>query len=146
MFVQSLEIARSKAESPALESCLDSALQFARILDEVEVAFESRINASKAARGEPPTRLTQARREQIAEYTADAHDLFAEQLALYRTSLSSREIAAALQAGLLNDLQFWRKSGKHVHPADLPLVERFVEAKQDLYNALAKVSESAVDD
>lgn len=146
MFVQALEIARSKAESPALESCLESALLFARKLDEVEAAFESRINASKAARGEPPTRLTKAKREQIAEYTAGAHDLFAEQLALYRTSLISREIAAALQAGLSSDLQFWRKSGKHVHPEDLPVVESLVEAKQDLFNALVKVTESAMDD
>lgn len=136
MFVPAIRIALSKCATPEGRSTLEAALVAAADLERIESAFEDKVNASKAARGEKPTQLSKARRVQVRSYAEDAGTLQREQLALYEAELTSEEIARALRAGLESSLQFWSGAAKHTHQADMPVVEEFVAAKRRLCSLL----------
>ncbi|MGH8524576.1 MAG: hypothetical protein ACREXY_10285 [Gammaproteobacteria bacterium] len=137
MFAPALRIALAKPDCTASHDALSRALLDAEALARIESEFESKINASKARRGEKPTHLSKARRAQVGQYAADAESLHAEQLAAFETGMSAAEILAALKSGLDSDLQFWSTAAKHTHPDDLALVEEFVNAKRALQASLA---------
>jgi hypothetical protein len=136
MFVPALRIALAKVQDPVSSAALSKALLAAESLAAIEADFESRINASKAKRGEKPTKLSRSRRSQVDQYAADGATLQAEQLAEFEASLTASQIAAALAAGLGNDLQFWATAAKYTHPDDMPVVNEFVNAKRVLHASL----------
>jgi hypothetical protein len=140
MFSSALRIAIGQASAPDESRALERALEKADALGRIEADFEARIAASKAARGEGPTRLSRAKQEQLSGFAADQAELQAQQMAAFE-ALTSREIVAALKAGLRTDLQFWSGAAKHTHPADLPVVEEFVNAKRELLAALSECLE-----
>ena len=145
MFAPALRIARAK--TTVLQSCaaLEQALLRAEVLARLESEFEAKINASKARRGEKPTKLPKSRRAQLSGYADDASTLQAEQLALFESELSANEILAALKSGLDTDLQFWAGAAKYTHPEDLPVVQEFVKAKLELQESLALCLASSSD-
>jgi hypothetical protein len=103
---------------------------------ELERTFGARIDASKAARGEAPTKLRKARREEIAGYARDA-EAGDEQLERDFAALSGAAIASAFSAALETDLAFWGSHGlKHAHPAERPIVEESIAAKRRLRDGL----------
>ncbi|MCW5658491.1 MAG: hypothetical protein KIT60_12370 [Burkholderiaceae bacterium] len=136
MFASALRIALGKAQGCASAAALSRALLAAESLETIEANFESSINASKAKRGEKPTRLSKSRRSQIDQYTADGAAFQAQQLTEFETALSASQIVAALAAGLASDLQFWSNAAKYTHPDDLPVVNELVSAKRELHVAL----------
>jgi hypothetical protein len=142
MFSSALRIAIAKAPAPAELRALETALAKADALSNIEVAFEAKINASKAARGEGPTRLSRAKREQLSDFAVDQAELQAQQLVAFEAATSAMEIITALTAGLRSDLKFWSGAAKYTHAADLPVVEEFVNAKRELLAALDDCLES----
>jgi hypothetical protein len=136
MFSSPLRIAITKASTPEEVRVLEIALAKADALGQIEGAFESKINASKAARGEGPTKLPRAKREQLSEFADDQAALQAQQLVAFEAATSAMEIVTALTAGLRSDLKFWSGAAKYTHAADLPVVEEFVNAKRELLTAL----------
>ena len=136
MFSSALRIAMSKASSPEESFALENALAKAEALGRIEAGFEAKINASKAARGEGPTKVSRAKRAQLSELADDETALQAQQMIAFEALTTAGEIVAALKAGLRTDLQFWSGAAKHTHPADLPVVEEFVNAKRELLAAL----------
>jgi hypothetical protein len=136
MFAPALRIAMTKASTLEQSRALEVALAKAEILARVAAAFEEKINASKAARGEDPTRLSRARREQLNGFSKDEAELQAQQLVAFDASTSADEIVTALKAGLRTDVQFWSGAAKHTHPGDWPVVEEFVKAKRELLTSL----------
>jgi 2-keto-3-deoxy-6-phosphogluconate aldolase len=136
MFSPALRIAIAKASAAEELRALEVALTKADALGHIEAAFEARINASKAARGEGPTKLSRAKREQLSDFADDQAALQAQQLVAFEAATSATEIITALSAGLRTDLQFWSGAAKHTHAADWPVVEEFVNAKRELLTAL----------
>lgn len=141
MFVPALRIALAKARSLSDRNLLEQALSAAEALQLVEAGFEGRINASKAARGENPTKLSKSRKAEIDGYASDAEEIQREQLSAYEVELEPREIVDALRAGLQSDLRFWDGAAKYAHAADRPIVEEFVAAKRSLLLALDAAAE-----
>ena len=137
MFAPALRIAIAKSDGTSSRDALSRALLDAEALSRIESEFESKINASKAKRGEKPTQLSRSRRAQVNQYAADAESLHAEQLAAFEAEMSAAQILAALKSGLDSDLQFWATAAKYTHPADLAVVEEFVNAKRALQASLA---------
>ena len=136
MFVPALRIAMDKAEATEERRALEKALLKAEALARVEAGFETKINASKAARGEGPTKVSRAKREQLNELSNDQKELQAEQMVAFDAAASASEIVTALKAGLRTDVKFWSGAAKYTHPADMPVVEEFVNTKRELLAAL----------
>jgi hypothetical protein len=137
VYVQALQIAISKDDGTASRPALQQALLKAEALARVESQFESRVNASKASRGERPTKLSKSRQAEVDGFATDSAGLQAEQLVLFRSELAAHEIVQALKSGLDSDLKFWSTAAKHTHPGDLPVVQEFVDAKRELRESLA---------
>jgi hypothetical protein len=136
MFATALRIALAKVDGTVSSEALACALVDAESIERIESEFESKINSSKAKRGEKPTKLSKGRQAQVSQYAADAASLQAEQLSTFE-EMSRAAVVTALKAGLDSDLQFWANAGKYTHPADLPVVEEFVNAKRALQKSLA---------
>ena len=136
MFVPALRIAMTKVKTPEQSRAIEIALSKAEALADIEAAFEQKIDASKAARGEGPTRLSRAKQEQVNGLSKDQADLQAEQLAAFDAANTAGEIVTALKAGLGADVQFWSGAAKHTHPGDWPVVEELVNAKRELLTSL----------
>jgi hypothetical protein len=137
MYVQAIQIALSKNTDSAWHRLLEQALHKAEKLALVESQLEAKINASKASRGEAPTKLSKSRRAEIESLDNDAACLHAEQLARFKSEFSARKIIATLRSGLDSDLKFWSSAAKHAHPEDLPTVQEFIDAKRELRESLA---------
>jgi hypothetical protein len=136
MFNSALRIAIAKASAPEEIRALEVALAKADALGHIEAAFETKINASKAARDEGPTKLSRAKQEQLSAFADDQAALQAQQQVEFEAATSANEIVAALRAGLRADVQFWSGAAKYTHAADLHVVEEFVNAKRELLTAL----------
>ena len=137
VYVQALQIALSNDDGSASKLALQEALLKAEALARVESQFESRINASKASRGEKPTKLSKSRQAEVDGFASDAAGLQAEQLVSFKSGYTARKIAAVLKSGLDSDLKFWSNAVKYTHPGDLPLVQEFVTAKRELRESLS---------
>lgn len=142
MFASALRIAISKASMPEELRALEMALAKADTLGRIEAEFETKINASKAGRGEGPTKLSRAKQEELRGFADDAAAMHEQQLIAFEAAASSAEIVTALKAGLRTDVQFWSGAARYTHPADLPVVEEFVNAKRELLTALNECLES----
>ena len=129
MLAPSVQIAVSKSTSPAEREMLDRILLLAEQLDKIENSFADKINSSKASRGEPPTKLSRAKRAELQQYDEDAKEMGAQQLLDLQAFESSTEVIFALHMGLESDAKFWQQAHRHAHPADVPIVQEFAEAK-----------------
>ncbi len=141
MYVAALRLALTKVDGTVSPRDLACALVDAESLERIGSEFESKINDSKAKRGEK-TKLSESRRAQLAQFQADAESLEAEQLAAFK-EMSCAAMVEALKSGLDSDLAFWAQAAKRTHPADLPVVEELVTAKQALQRSLAACLPSA---
>jgi hypothetical protein len=137
MYVQALQIALSKNVDSVWHKLLEQAITKAEMLALVESQFEAKVNASKASRGEKPTKLSKSRRAEIDSFDVDAATLRVDLLAQYKSEFSARQIVATLKSGLDSDLKIWSSAAKHSHPDDLPTVQEFVNAKRELGESLA---------
>lgn len=137
MYVQALQMALAKDDGTTSRSALQHALLKAETLARVESQLEERINASKASRGEKPTKLSRSRQAEVDGFATDAAGMQAVQLVSFKAEFSARRIVATLKSGLDSDLKFWANAVKYTHPDDLPVVQEFVDAKRELRESLA---------
>jgi len=137
MFERCIQLAISKAATDGECAALHSMVAIASELDEQERSFEARINASKAARGEGPTKVSKAKRQEIDQYAADATEIAAEQLKEFAALDNAWTIIFALHIGLESDTKFWSKAHLKAHPSDTAIVQAFADAKTRLRDALA---------
>lgn len=135
-FVQALQIALTKSDVATARAAVEQAVLRAEALALLESQLEDKINASKAARGEKPTRLSGSRRTEVEGFAKDAAAMQTEQIASFENETSGFKILAALKSGLVSDLKFWSNAEKHTHPGDMPVVQEFVNAKRELKEAL----------
>lgn len=139
MFASALRVAIAKAATPEQLRGLETALAKAEALGHIDAAFATRINASKAARGEGPTKLSRAKKAQLSECAADEAALKAQQLVEFEAAPSANWIVASLKSGLCSDVKFWSGAAKFTHAADWHVVEEFVNAKRELLAALGDI-------
>lgn len=132
---EQLHIAIEKAPSSEAKAALIAIESLFLDVVEFEASFKQRIEDSKKARGEGPTKLRKAKREEIAHYEQDAIELERELTDSFR-SLSSTEIVRALHNGLASDLDFWKGALKHFHPVELPLGKEKVDLTEKLFKAM----------
>lgn len=137
MFRRHIELAISKAQSDAQRDALHPIVLIAAALDEQEQTFEARMNASKAARGEGPTRLSKSKRSEVDRYAADAREMGEEQLREFAELDDPWLIVFSLHAGMVHDVDFWSKPDPGGHPSDAVIVREFLQAKIELRDALA---------
>ena len=130
-------LAATKAASELERQRLETVIQAARQHQAVADAFESRINASKALRGEGPTRVSRGQRAELDALARDAERGQAEVLEHMAQVDSAAEILAAVLPALEDDVAFWAQSRRHAHPADLPVIDDFTQAKAALRDAVA---------
>ena len=135
MFAPSVRIALSKACSPGDRADIATILERAEVLDAVESAFESKINASKAARGEGPTKVSSARRAQLNALAEDERQTQKEQV-IALEALPVIAIVRVLHSALQSDVSFWTKNARHAHAADMHVVQEFIDAKVQLFESL----------
>lgn len=136
MFAPFIRLAVSKTRSTAEHGMLAQILSLAVHLDEIEASFESSINASKAARGESPTKLSKAKRAELQHFEEDAKEMEGQQLIEFEAMMSSKDVIAALHTGMESDVKFWKQVQRHTHPADAPVVQELVEAKIKLFESM----------
>ena len=147
MLAPSLQVAFTKANTGQEQRLLKGLVALATRLDRVEADFERKINANKALRGEAPTKLTRAKREQLAQLAVDERELEAEQLVHLEALPSARDIVDALRPAIEHDVQFWSQAKKHAHAADEPVIEELANAKKMLLQAMTEyLSREATDD
>ena len=137
MFERCIQLAVSKAATDGECAALHPLVAIGSELDEQERSFEARINASKAARGEGPTKVSKAKRQEINQYAADAMEIAAEQWKEFAALDNARTIVFALHMGLESDTKFWSKAHLMAHPSDAAIVQAFADAKIKLRDALA---------
>ena len=137
MFERCIQLAVSKAATDGECAALHPLVAIGSELDEQERSFEARINASKAARGEGPTKVSKAKRQEINQYAADAMEIAAEQWKEFAALDNARTIVFALHMGLESDTKFWSKAHLKAHPSDAAIVQAFAGAKTRLRDALA---------
>jgi hypothetical protein len=102
-----------------------------QVLD-LDRTFEKRINASKAARGEKPTKLSKAKREEIDGYEKDAEEI-EEKLTRDFASMSGETIIWVLSTALEPHVQFWSGVNlKRAHPLDRPVIEETLAPRKEL--------------
>jgi hypothetical protein len=140
MFEHSVKLAIHKAATEQEHLALRSVCAVAVALDEQERTFEARINESKARRGEPPTQLSKAKRQEVDQYARDAEELTKEQLRQFE-ALDAWAIVFSLHMALETDARFWSKAHLKAHPSDASIIQDFAQAKADLRDALASFLE-----
>lgn len=137
MFERYIQLAVSKTTTDEELAALHPIVAIASELDKQERTFEARINASKAARGEGPTKVSKAKRQEIDQYAADAMEMAAEQLKEFALLDNAWAIIFTLHIGLDSDAKFWSKAHLKAHPSDAAIVQEFAGAKTRLRDALA---------
>lgn len=137
MLEQYIKLAVSKAATDVELAALHPITAVASELDEQERTFEARINASKAARGEGPTKVSKAKQQELDQFASDAKKMAAEQLNEFAALDNAWAIIFALHMGLDSDTRFWSKAHLNAHPSDAAIVREFAIAKTKLRDALA---------
>ena len=132
---EQLCIAIEKAPSPEARAALQALeSQFSEVVV-FESSFKQRIEASKIARGEVPTKLRKAKRAEVASYEQDAIEMERALTESFR-SLSSAKIIRLLCSGLSSDLKFWKSALGHFDPAELPIGQEKVVLTEKLLKVM----------
>ena len=141
MILRKFVRAIDNAVHPELRAELERLLPLVSELGELDRSFVERINASKAARGEGPTKLRRSQREEVAGYAKDAEEIDDQWLRDFG-HLPGESIVWALASALKGDVGFWSGAGlKHTHPADRHVVEATLAPKEELLRRLQELAE-----
>ena len=137
MFAPSIQLALTKTHSSVELAAVQALLATAAALDAEEASFAERMQANKAARGAGQMKVSNAKRQALAQYAADAEEIAAEQLQAFAALDRAADIIFALHMGLQSDCEFWAQARHKVEPEDAATVQAFVRAKIQLRDALA---------
>ena len=136
MNLRLIHVARTKAESPEDAQALDAIADAARELDAIGAAFEQKIRASKALRGEQPTRLPRNTRDELSSYERDAAELNESLARDLEAFPDAQSVIKVLLPAMEQDVVFWTSAVAHTHPADVPILAELVQAKARLRDAM----------
>lgn len=128
-------IAATKTIDPEALALLARMEHVAQELTDADASFPERINANKAKRGELPTKLRKAKKEQLGELAQDQVDLDAKLCEDFRKMTEPSQVVWAVHYALTQDLPSARKFLKYYHPDDLLLGEEIVGLKSRLLDA-----------
>jgi hypothetical protein len=130
------QIAMENTRGPEARAHLERVKPLFDKVCQADRTFTDRVNASKSARGEEPTKLRKSRREEVAAYAGDAEE--AEKgLTRDLAGLSGESAVWALSTALETELSFWSSQGlKHAHPAERPIIEELIQVKRRLLDEL----------
>lgn len=128
-------IAATKTADPLALEMLANMVRLAHELESADASFAERINANKAKRGEPPTKLSKPQKRHLSELAQDQIDLDAGLCNDFRAMESASQIIWAAHYALQQDLPNAQKFLKHYHPDDRPLGEEIVRLKSQLLEA-----------
>lgn len=132
-----VRIARSKTSDPGALAALADVEAAAQAFEDAEASFPDRINAGKALRGEPPTRLSRGKRAELDELANDQANIDRDLIEQLSGLESARSVIEALHFGLAQDIPRARALLKHYPPADRPLGEDLVLHKERLADAMS---------
>jgi hypothetical protein len=130
-------IAADKAKTPSARAALEALAELAASYEEADDSFPERINASKAARGERPTKISPHMREHLSSLEDDRKALDDDLARQFRALSSASSVVRALHCAMSDDLPRAEKNLKHFHPADLLIGKDLVERKSQLVNGMA---------
>jgi hypothetical protein len=140
MNIEQLRIAIRNTNDPGARRDLEQLAGAFEAVCELNRTFGDRVNASKVARGEGPTKLRKAKREEVAEYEKDY--LESEQsLTQSFSKMEGRAVVRVLASMLEQDVAFWSKNTKGVHPGDRHIVDESLTAKSALQASLRQFLE-----
>ncbi len=128
-------IAATKTTDPVALAMLAHLEQLSQELAQADALFPERMAANKAKRGEPPTKLRKAKKEQLGELAQDQMDLDTKLCEDFLKMTEPAQIVWAVQYALLQDLPNARNFLKYYHPDDLFLGEEIVDLKSRLLDA-----------
>lgn len=128
-------IAATKTTDLVALAMLEQLVRAAQELADAEAALPERINANKAKRGERPTKLSKAKKEQLGELAQDHLNLDANLCDDFRKMTEPSQIVWSAQYALTQDLPNARKFLKYYHADDLFLGEEIVRLKTVLLEA-----------
>ena len=128
-------IAATKTSDPVALAMLAQLEHAAQELVDAEAAFPERINANKAKRGEQPTKLRKAKKEQLSELAQDQIDLDVRLCDDFRRMREPSQIVWSTHYALTQDIPYARNFLKYYHPDDLFLGEEIVRLKSQLLDA-----------
>ena len=132
---EQLRIAIENAPTPEAGAALRALEPLFSEVVAFESSFKKRIEASKIARGEEPTRLRKAKRTEVASYEQDAIEAERALTESFK-SLSSATIIRSICSGLSSDLMFWKSALRHFHQAELPIGQEKVMLTEKLLKVM----------
>ena len=135
-------IAATKTTDPVALAMLAQLQRAALELADAEASFPERINANKAKRGESPTKMPKAKREQLSELAQDQIGLDVKLCDDFRKMTEPSQIVWSVQYALTQDLPNARMFLKYYHPEDLFFGEEIVRLKSQLLDAATSFLEA----
>lgn len=132
-----VRIAISKTSDPRALAALADVEAAAQAFEDADASFVDRINANKALRGEPPTKLGRSKRAQLDALADDQANMDRDLIEQLSGLESARSVIEALYFGLAQDIPHARAMLKHYPPADRPLGEDLVLLKERLADAMS---------
>ena len=132
MNLEQLEIAISKAPDEKSRAALQAMKPALAAVVQSEATFVQRIEASKTARGEGATKLSKRKKQEVDGYQSDAIELGRKHTESLKKFERPDTIIRIIQSGLAQDIEFWGENLKHVHQAELPIVQENLAVKRKL--------------
>ena len=132
-------IAAEKAKTPSARAALEALAELAASYEEADDSFPERINASKAARGERPTKVSQSMREHLSSLEDDRRMIDDDLARQFRVLPSASSVVRALHYAMSDDLPRAEKDLKQFHPDNFLLGKDMVERKSQLVNGMAAI-------
>jgi len=132
MNLEQLEIAISKAADVKERAVLQAMKPAVAAMVQSDATFVQRIEASKMARGAGVTKLGKTKKQEIAGYDRDAIELGRKHTESLKKFERADTIIRILEGGLKQDVEFWEENLRHVHEAELPIVQDRIASKRKL--------------
>jgi len=132
MNLEQLEIAISKAPDEKSRAALQAMKPALEAVVHSDSTLVQRIEASKIARGEGVTKLSKRKKQEVDGYERDAVELGRKHTESLKRFQRADTIIRIVQGGLAQDIDFWGKTLKHIHKAELPIVQEHIAVKRKL--------------
>jgi hypothetical protein len=130
-------IAANKAKTPNERAALEALAELAGSYEKADDSFPIRINASKAARGEKPTKVSSSMRVHLSALEDDRRTTDDDLARQFRALPNATSVVRSLHYAMSDDLPRAEKMLKHFHPGDLLIGKDMVERKSQLVVGMA---------
>lgn len=138
-----IALAAEKTSDPKAREHLKRIEVLARELVVLERGFPSKIAASKARRGEEPTKLKKGEKAMLAEFDEDVANIDQEEaMEHFKNASNAREILESLAFELPGSPKDWSFMLPKAHPADRVLIEEVVSVQRAIDEEMKKYLET----